>query len=46
MRRKSNGLITDHIVRDHNEQDIEAFGTMREGMVYAELATKVQEISR
>lgn len=38
MRSGSNGLITDHIAREHNDQDVKAFGTMREGMVYADLA--------
>lgn len=37
MRAKSGQLITDHIGRTHNEQDIEAFGTMGEGSTYAEL---------
>lgn len=40
MRAHSNGLVTDHISRDHNAQDIEAFGTMHEGMVYADLDRK------
>jgi DNA (cytosine-5)-methyltransferase 1 len=38
MRAGSNGLITDHITREHNKQDVQAFASMREGMVYAELA--------
>jgi DNA (cytosine-5)-methyltransferase 1 len=37
MRDGSNALVTDHIGRTHNTQDIEAFGTMHEGMTYVEL---------
>jgi DNA (cytosine-5)-methyltransferase 1 len=37
MRVGSNGLVTDHVVRSHNEQDLEAFSTMHEGMLYADL---------
>lgn len=40
MRLRSNGLVTDHVVRRHNEQDLEAFGTMSEGMLYADLDAK------
>ena len=38
MRAGSNGQITDHIIRSHNEQDLEAFATMHEGMLYTDLA--------
>ena len=37
MRAGSNGMLTDHICRKYNDQDVEAFGIMREGMKYYEL---------
>lgn len=37
MRERSNGTVTDHIARGHNNQDVAAFRFMREGMVYADL---------
>lgn len=37
MREGSGELLTDHVVRDHNEQDVEAFGTMKEGGLYVDL---------
>jgi DNA (cytosine-5)-methyltransferase 1 len=37
MREESNGLLTDHVCRRHNSQDIEAFALMKEGMKYYEL---------
>jgi len=37
MREQSNGLVTDHVVRIQNEQDVEAFATMTEGMKYHQL---------
>jgi DNA (cytosine-5)-methyltransferase 1 len=37
MREGSSGLITDHVGRKHNDDDIEAFGTMAEGSMYVEL---------
>jgi len=37
MREGSNGLITDHICRTQNPQDVEAFSTMKEGMKYYQL---------
>jgi DNA (cytosine-5)-methyltransferase 1 len=40
MRARSNGLVTDHVVRTHNDQDLEAFSTMSEGMLYADLDPK------
>jgi DNA (cytosine-5)-methyltransferase 1 len=40
MRENSNGMLTDHIVRDYNDSDVEAFSTMAEGMWYDELDRK------
>lgn len=37
MRIRSNGLITDHVSRAHNDQDLEAFGVMPQGGIYADL---------
>jgi DNA (cytosine-5)-methyltransferase 1 len=37
MREYSNGLVTDHICREHNEQDLEAFELMPQGGIYADL---------
>lgn len=37
MRQHSNGLITDHVCREHNAQDLEAFALMKEGGIYADL---------
>ncbi len=37
MREQSNGLLTDHVVRIQNEQDVEAFARMTEGMKYHQL---------
>jgi DNA (cytosine-5)-methyltransferase 1 len=37
MREQSNGLVTDHVCRTQNDQDVEAFGTMTEGMKYHQL---------
>jgi DNA (cytosine-5)-methyltransferase 1 len=37
MRERSNGLVADHICREHNDQDIEAFELMRQGGIYADL---------
>ena len=37
MRERSNGMITDHVTREHNAQDLEAFETMPEGGQYHEL---------
>jgi DNA (cytosine-5)-methyltransferase 1 len=37
MRQGSNGIITDHICRKHNEQDLKAFGAMPEGGLYVDL---------
>jgi DNA (cytosine-5)-methyltransferase 1 len=35
--KNSDGSLTDHVTRVHNEQDLAAFTFMREGMTYAEL---------
>lgn len=40
MRQKSNGVITDHVTRKHNEQDVEAFASMPEGGIYAGLDSR------
>lgn len=40
MREGANGLVTDHICRCQNAQDVEAFGSMKEGMKYYELDDK------
>jgi DNA (cytosine-5)-methyltransferase 1 len=37
MRRRSNGVVTDHVCRKHNNQDIEAFTLLNEGGQYHEL---------
>lgn len=37
MRQQSNGLVTDHICREHNAQDLEAFSVMPEGGIYVDL---------
>jgi DNA (cytosine-5)-methyltransferase 1 len=40
MREGANGLVTDHVCRRQNAQDVEAFSTMKEGMKYYELDEK------
>jgi DNA (cytosine-5)-methyltransferase 1 len=40
MREGSNGLLTDHICRRYNSQDVEAFATMEQGMKYYQLARR------
>jgi DNA (cytosine-5)-methyltransferase 1 len=37
MRYRSNGLVTDHVCREHNDQDLEAFSVMPEGGIYIDL---------
>jgi DNA (cytosine-5)-methyltransferase 1 len=37
MRENSGGLVTDHVARAHNAQDIEAFASMPEGGLYHQL---------
>ena len=40
MRERSNGMLADHVTRQHNEQDLEAFASMPEGGQYHELAAR------
>lgn len=40
MREGANGLVTDHVCRRQNAQDVEAFSTMKEGMKYHQLDKK------
>lgn len=40
LMRHDNHMLTDHVTRTHNVQDIEAFSTMPEGGVYADLAAE------
>lgn len=42
MRGNSNGNVTDHICREHNEMDLEAFKLMPEGGIYADLPEHLQ----
>ena len=42
MRSKSNGNLTDHICREHNEMDLEAFELLEEGGIYADLPARLQ----
>jgi DNA (cytosine-5)-methyltransferase 1 len=37
MRERSNGMITDHVTKWHNAQDLEAFESMPEGGLYRDL---------
>jgi DNA (cytosine-5)-methyltransferase 1 len=37
MREGSNGMLTDHVSREHNEQDLEAFRVMPQGGIYVDL---------
>lgn len=37
MREGANGLLTDHVCRRYNDQDVEAFATMKQGMKYYQL---------
>lgn len=37
MRAQSNGMLTDHVTRTHNQQDLDAFAYMPEGGKYFEL---------
>ncbi len=37
MRERSDPVVTDHVTRDHNDQDLEAFRVMPEGGIYADL---------
>jgi DNA (cytosine-5)-methyltransferase 1 len=40
MREGANGLVTDHVCRAQNAQDVEAFASMTEGMKYYQLDKK------
>lgn len=40
MREGSNGMLTDHVTRLHNEQDVAAFDSMPEGGKYVDLDPK------
>lgn len=40
MREDQNGIINDHICRQHNDQDVEAFSIMKQGMKYFQLPTR------
>lgn len=42
MRERSNGVITDHVTRSHNNQDLEAFRAMPEGGVYHQLEARLK----
>jgi len=42
MRERSNGMITDHVTRFHNDQDLEAFGAMPEGGLYHQLEPRLK----
>jgi DNA (cytosine-5)-methyltransferase 1 len=42
MRAGSNGVITDHVTRRHNEQDLEAFEMMPEGGLYVDLPPRLK----
>jgi DNA (cytosine-5)-methyltransferase 1 len=42
MREKSNGMLADHITREHNDQDLEAFELMQEGGLYHELPARLK----
>lgn len=37
MRERSNGMVTDHVTRRHNAQDLKAFAAMPEGGLYHQL---------
>ncbi|MHB1071731.1 MAG: DNA cytosine methyltransferase [Gemmatimonadaceae bacterium] len=40
MRERSHALITDHVTREHNDQDLEAFASMSEGGKYVDLEAR------
>jgi DNA (cytosine-5)-methyltransferase 1 len=42
MRASSNGNVTDHICREHNDMDLEAFDSMPEGGLYVDLPPRLQ----
>jgi len=42
MREGANGMITDHVCRWYNAQDVEAFGMMKQGMKYYQLPSRLK----
>jgi DNA (cytosine-5)-methyltransferase 1 len=42
MRDGSNGLVMDHICREHNDQDLEAFSRMPQGGIYVDLPPELK----
>lgn len=42
MREVSNGLLTDHVCRAHNEDDVEAFSILPEGGLYEDLPNRLK----
>lgn len=42
MREGSNGMVSDHVCRGHNSQDLAAFRMMREGMLYHQLPGRLK----
>lgn len=42
MRERSNGMVTDHVTRFHNDQDLEAFEDMLEGGLYHQLPARLK----
>lgn len=42
MRQDCDGVVTDHICREHNDMDLEAFSIMPQGAIYADLPERLQ----
>jgi DNA (cytosine-5)-methyltransferase 1 len=42
MRSRSNGIVADHVCREHNEQDLEAFGIMPQSRIYTDLPERLK----
>lgn len=42
MREGSGGMVVDHVTREHNAQDLEAFGLMPEGGLYCDLPARLK----
>ena len=42
MREGAGASVADHVCRGHNRQDVEAFGLMRQGMLYHELPKRLK----
>jgi len=42
MRERSDGLVTDHVCKEHNAQDLEAFALMEQGGQYHELPSRLK----